>query len=201
MITNEILLKTLKDFYIKTNCVPKKTDFNNRSTYCRRFGSWLKALEAAKIPFKVKNIKILKTCAVCKSNTYNNTYCSKKCSNIGAPRRVAKIKICKKCNINKVKDIRRRCELCKVDRSRLNKTIKQISLSGSNRYSSIREHARLLYLKPDALCQKCNYAKHIEVCHIKPISKFPEDTLLSVVNAKENILLLCPNCHWELDNL
>ena len=40
----------------------------------------------------------------------------------------------------------------------------------------------------------------IEVCHIKPIRQFSEDTLLSVINDKTNLLLLCPNCHWEYDN-
>ena len=50
------------------------------------------------------------------------------------------------------------------------------------------------------ICMKCGYDKHVEVCHIKPIRQFSEDTLLSVINDKTNLLLLCPNCHWEYDN-
>lgn len=49
-------------------------------------------------------------------------------------------------------------------------------------------------------CQNCGYNKHIELCHIKPVSEFSLDTKLSIVNAPDNILVLCPNCHWEFDN-
>lgn len=50
-------------------------------------------------------------------------------------------------------------------------------------------------------CCKCGYDKHFEVAHIKPISEFSEDTLLTVVNDPSNLMPLCPNCHWEFDNL
>jgi len=50
-------------------------------------------------------------------------------------------------------------------------------------------------------CRLCGYDKHFEVAHIKPISEFPEDTLLTVVNDPTNLMPLCPNCHWEFDNL
>jgi hypothetical protein len=49
-------------------------------------------------------------------------------------------------------------------------------------------------------CQGCNYSKHVELCHIKPITSFDENTELGVVNDPENILVLCRNCHWEFDN-
>jgi predicted HNH restriction endonuclease len=38
------------------------------------------------------------------------------------------------------------------------------------------------------------------VCHIKPISSFEETVYLSVINSQDNLVLLCPNCHWEFDN-
>jgi hypothetical protein len=50
-------------------------------------------------------------------------------------------------------------------------------------------------------CSKCGYDKHFEVAHIEPISKFPPETLLTVVNDPSNLMALCPNCHWEFDNL
>ena len=50
-------------------------------------------------------------------------------------------------------------------------------------------------------CSRCPYSKHVEVAHIKAIASFSEDTLLSVVNHPDNLVVLCPNCHWELDNL
>ena len=48
-------------------------------------------------------------------------------------------------------------------------------------------------------CKICGYDKHVEVCHIKPVSSFPDSALLGEVNAPENILILCRNCHWEFD--
>jgi hypothetical protein len=42
--------------------------------------------------------------------------------------------------------------------------------------------------------------KHVEICHRKAISEFPKDTLIIEVNNRNNVLFLCPNCHWEFDN-
>jgi hypothetical protein len=65
-------------------------------------------------------------------------------------------------------------------------------------YNVVRERARKL--NKETKCQKCGYDKHVEVCHIKPISSFSDDTVIETVNQPENILILCPNCHWEFDN-
>ncbi len=75
--------------------------------------------------------------------------------------------------------------------------------TGSHRYQAIRTDAiRRAKLDNQALvCAKCGYDKHVEVCHIKPISSFDKSTPLGIVNGKENLMLLCPNCHWEHDNL
>lgn len=84
-----------------------------------------------------------------------------------------------------------------------NYTIEEVVLrTGSNRYDRVRANARIKYKdelsKPR--CEKCSYNKHVELCHIKPISSFPKNTTLDEVNARNNIMLLCPNCHWEYDN-
>lgn len=68
----------------------------------------------------------------------------------------------------------------------------------SAKFNIIRGRARSQY-KHIKVCQYCGYDKHVEVCHIKPIHSFSLDTLISTVNAPENILILCPNCHWEFD--
>ena len=52
---------------------------------------------------------------------------------------------------------------------------------------------------PDLECWVCGYAKIVETCHIKAIKDFPPTTLLKVVNDIDNLLLLCPNHHKELD--
>ena len=46
----------------------------------------------------------------------------------------------------------------------------------------------------------CGYDKHVECCHIKAVSDFPDTALLGEVNAPGNLVLLCRNCHWELDH-
>lgn len=69
----------------------------------------------------------------------------------------------------------------------------------SAKFNIIRGRARNMY-KHITSCQFCGYNKHVEVCHIKPIHTFSEDTLISVVNDPSNILVLCRNCHWEFDH-
>ena len=49
-------------------------------------------------------------------------------------------------------------------------------------------------------CQVCSYSNHIELAHIKAISSFDKITILGEVNHPSNILVLCPNHHWEFDN-
>ena len=73
--------------------------------------------------------------------------------------------------------------------------------SGSSRYRAVREHCarvhKCLKTKP---CAKCGYDKHVELCHIRSIASFPNSALLVEINAETNVVQLCPNCHWELDN-
>ena len=49
-------------------------------------------------------------------------------------------------------------------------------------------------------CMNCGYSKHVEICHIIALADWPDETLICAVNASENILILCRNCHWELDH-
>lgn len=68
----------------------------------------------------------------------------------------------------------------------------------SSAWNLVRARARAA--SPESPCQNCGYDKHTEVCHIKDISTFSEDTLISVVNSPDNLVRLCPNCHWEFDH-
>lgn len=47
---------------------------------------------------------------------------------------------------------------------------------------------------------KGGYDKHIEIAHIKAVSDFSDDSLISEINDKNNLVALCPNHHWEFDN-
>lgn len=49
-------------------------------------------------------------------------------------------------------------------------------------------------------CACCNYDKHVELCHIREISNFPQTVTIGEINAPKNIIQLCRNCHWESHN-
>lgn len=68
--------------------------------------------------------------------------------------------------------------------------------------TAIRRHAQFIYDKEigKKFCHNCGYDKHIETCHIKSVSSFSNDTLISTINDSKNLIGLCPNCHWEFDN-
>lgn len=64
--------------------------------------------------------------------------------------------------------------------------------------SYARSHYKNLTKKP---CASCGYPHHVELCHIKAICTFPDTATVAEINSKNNIVQLCPNCHWELDNM
>lgn len=68
--------------------------------------------------------------------------------------------------------------------------------------SAIQKYARIVYMNSDKpkKCAICGYDKHFEVVHIKSVSSFSDDTLISEINDIENLVALCPNHHWEYDN-
>lgn len=91
----------------------------------------------------------------------------------------------------------KRSKTCK----KCNDQVKYKFLDKSHKYrgNCIRSRARtaMQHIKE---CQYCGYNKHVEVCHIKPIKSFPSNTLIDTINDPSNLLVLCPNCHWEFDN-
>jgi len=50
------------------------------------------------------------------------------------------------------------------------------------------------------ICGICGYSKHVECAHIIAISKTTGSTTVREINDDKNVILLCPNCHWEFDN-
>ena len=49
-------------------------------------------------------------------------------------------------------------------------------------------------------CQVCGYTPHVELAHIHPVAGFPLTATLAAINDPQNILVLCPNHHWEFDH-
>ncbi len=68
--------------------------------------------------------------------------------------------------------------------------------------SSIRAHAYKVFKRSGAQyeCYICGYNHHIEIAHLRPVSDFPNEALISEINALSNLIALCPNHHWELDH-
>jgi hypothetical protein len=49
-------------------------------------------------------------------------------------------------------------------------------------------------------CLVCGYSKHVDACHIRDVSSFSDDSLISEINHIDNIVPLCKNHHWEYDH-
>ena len=156
-------------------------------------------------------------CLNCKTDFANpskqSKFCTKSCAAVHNnklfPKR-KRLRKCKNCD-NLVKSGHTFCETCTANKVHYgeNGPIEDRTLEeevylkkqkGANRYNHIRQHAQRVMRDTPRCCKNCNYSKHVEVCHIKAIRDFDLKTKIKDINSKENLILLCPNCHWELDN-
>jgi len=154
-----------------------------------------------------------KTCSNCKENKHNSefhtrkvndyiylkTYC-KECSN--KRNKKYQSSVCE-CGNDKLK-ISKYCTDCSVQNKRKYHTLKDVKIYAekygqSAAYNIIRLRAQYIK-KIYTQRQNCTYSKHTEVCHIKPIGFFNDDDSIELINDTSNLLVLCPNCHWEFDN-
>ena len=147
----------------------------------------------------------------CNNLTSNSKFCSKTCAaivnNKKFPKRSKHKKkyFCKVCGI-KVPYRRTLCDEHNPQKRDWSKiTLKDVVPpigGGFNRYNRVRDAARRTYRNSDRpkKCEYCGYDKYYEICHMKPIHLFSLDTTISVINDISNLIALCPNCHWELDN-
>ncbi len=155
----------------------------------------------------------MNNCLECNSPTINPKFCSRSCSakmnNRKSPKRSVQ-GLCKTCS-TPISTQRLYCNNCVLNIGCRNYpkylwdnlTYKEVT--GRRVYqknSVIRDKARRKYASSSKLkkCYRCGYDKHYEVCHIKAISSFSENDLVGTINSLDNLIALCPNCHWELDN-
>lgn len=151
----------------------------------------------------------------CGIETNNPKFCSRKCSAIVSNKLNPKRKLKTLCSTpgcgSIVKSYRHtKCGRCfqeylnnRTSNKKLVELRTRCSVQGKHpswanvhvRHHARAKHRNLLKLP----CFKCGYSKHVELCHKKPVSSFDEDTMVGEVNARENIVQLCPNCHWEFD--
>lgn len=111
-------------------------------------------------------------------------------------------KVCPKCNKNIIAYKSKTCRSCvKHKGDAILGDILYGETYNSNSFSLIRWRARKSVSEELSNgCSICGYSKHVEVCHIKPVKDFTKNTRLSEVNDRNNLIILCPNCHWEFDN-
>jgi len=167
-----------------------------------------------RIDFKKVTLDIRK-CVICEKDFsvkhyLKNKCCSRECADkITRPK--TKILKCKCCDVEIKKSSY--CKKCKEEgRPRYKKfnfkLPNEISLddvtkrNGANRYDLVRFWARRFIIENniELKCERCNYNKHVEIAHIKPICNFKPTDLISDINDLKNLKVLCPNCHWEFDN-
>lgn len=157
-------------------------------------------------------------CLHCQKITTNPKFCNKSCSasfnNKIPKRKVLLYNLCQKCNkrLTRYKGNRKStlCQKCYNDEECINygnKTLQEVLMEGLSRaarhkYQLVRQHAKRVVRQfgLSKVCL-CGYSKHVELCHKKSISSFDKQTKLNVINSSENLVYLCPNCHWEFDNL
>lgn len=155
-------------------------------------------------------------CLNCNSETKNPKFCSKGCAatynNKFVHKRKPVKRFCKYCKKEiptsryltggvKPKKVCNNCNKLYVNWSEITK----LDLQNLRKYqanSRIRDLARQSYYKinPNKICQVCGYSNHVEVCHIKSIQSFTDSAKISEINSPLNLIYLCPNHHWELDN-
>lgn len=159
----------------------------------------------------------MKQCDYCNKLTSNPRFCNRSCAakkiNAETPKR-KRTKICSRCDEiiahyqtsfcekhlkERKEELILKCPNTKLEDYWNRSSIKDKHPSWKNNH--IRNLNR--YWNKSLLelpCANCGYNKHVELCHIKPISSFDGKSLLSEVNSIDNIIQLCPNCHWEFDN-
>lgn len=129
--------------------------------------------------------------------TQNLKFCSRSCAvrtnNRLYPKRVKKIRIVES-------NGKSRLIVKPQTLGDLKKKYSESGVHGSWWYSEVRSAARRQNSGRPKKCQACDYDKHVEYCHIKPIRSFSDDTLIVEINKPENIAILCRNHHWELDH-
>jgi len=110
-------------------------------------------------------------------------------------------KACQKC-VNKEKNT-----LCKINRVKFgNQTLGEF-LNLHDGYTAqkimpINRNSRILLKETnqDEKCANCGWNKHVQCAHKKPIMSFSKKTKIKIINSLNNLLWMCPNCHWLLDN-
>ena len=166
-------------------------------------------------------VPVTKICPVCsnefirKPHDHTNIpiYCSVQCSNkskITHGKYTAECSICGSKKLSSPKS--KYCNDCKkeyafnskrdIDYGKTTLAELRKMYSTAQYHAKIRGMSRAKYKRyhNEFACENCGYDLHIDICHIKGVSEFPETATLDEVNHIDNLLGLDKRCHWEFDN-
>ena len=111
-------------------------------------------------------------------------------------------KYCEECLVRFFKELHKDCP------GALKKPIEEftkrelLNLKGYTRYKGfVGKHANKVYKASEKpkVCVVCGYSKSVQVCHIKDIASFDNETLIGIINTINNLTTLCPTHHHEFD--
>ena len=149
----------------------------------------------------------MNNCLHCGAETANPKYCSRSHAAIHTNQQAPKRHLTRKCQECDMLIAGSR-QFCAVHGKRKANyrllTVAQLKAKDAIKHPSyyrgyLNSITRLLNAHRLRVCQVCGYDKHVEYCHIQPIKSFADSTVVHVVSGPDNILILCPNCHWEYD--
>lgn len=106
-------------------------------------------------------------------------------------------------NINLCKDCTSERRKTQADQNYLSTTFGQVKEKYPGKshtyYIWIRKGARRLAQRRNMkkVCLHCGYNTYVELCHLRPISGFPDEATMAEINSEENLAYLCPNHHKE----
>ena len=220
-LTREAVVKCIMDMKEKSGDYPTRDQWAidgicDIKTLTRKYGRWSSLLlEIFGDDYKAKYVRE-ECCLECGkvfevNRTAERKFCSSSCSASFNNKYIPKRHKTKKCKICKtlIGGSQTYCKKCfqegkhqKDNKIIAERTIREVSkYPGMAMYNVIRSHARTITKNRPYKCVKCGYNKYVQTCHIKPIKSFDPDALVKVVNAEDNLILLCPNCHWEFDHM
>lgn len=112
--------------------------------------------------------------------------------------------VCSDCLMNIQPNKHKRCHSCylaHIKDTNANTTLKEYQIGLKKPHTKLRSLSQKKALKifPNPTCCICGYSTYVEVCHIKGISEFLDESLVSEINALGNLTFLCPNHHKEFD--
>jgi hypothetical protein len=149
----------------------------------------------------------LTPCRQCGTPTPNPQFCSRSCATRFNNLRCPKRRLEGRCAVCQC-PVPRRNRYCPAHRT--NRGLGPAEWAQALRSGSAHIHhwghrvrldaRRRYYVARPYRCVCCGYERHIDVCHKRAVATFPPNTALDIVNSLDNLVGLCPNCHWEFDH-